>query len=98
MYDPKKRISAQEALRATYFAEHPLPCGPELMPSFPHHRNRRRPSSTAPSAAAVVDARFGSRPGAKRNVARISSPSKRKRGGDDQATEIMAELLQAVRQ
>eukprot|EP01118_Nematostelium_gracile_P012303 TRINITY_DN4478_c0_g1_i1.p1 TRINITY_DN4478_c0_g1~~TRINITY_DN4478_c0_g1_i1.p1 ORF type:complete len:259 (+),score=62.01 TRINITY_DN4478_c0_g1_i1:437-1213(+) len=34
-YDPKKRISAREALNHPYFSERPLPKAPEMMPSFP---------------------------------------------------------------
>uniref|UniRef100_T1IHJ0 Protein kinase domain-containing protein n=1 Tax=Strigamia maritima TaxID=126957 RepID=T1IHJ0_STRMM len=39
MYDPNKRITATECLQSSYFKEAPLPCEPELMPSFPQHRN-----------------------------------------------------------
>ncbi|XP_035680341.1 cyclin-dependent kinase 10-like isoform X1 [Branchiostoma floridae] len=42
MYDPKKRGSAEECMKSSYFKEKPLPTEPELMPTFPHHRNRRR--------------------------------------------------------
>lgn len=39
MYDPNKRATADQSLNSTYFKQHPLPCEPNLMPSFPHHRN-----------------------------------------------------------
>ncbi|CAL8097085.1 unnamed protein product [Orchesella dallaii] len=39
MYDPKKRATAEECLQSSYFREAPIPCEPELMPSFPQHRN-----------------------------------------------------------
>ncbi|VDP05945.1 unnamed protein product, partial [Soboliphyme baturini] len=45
MYDPKKRATAKECLRHAYFEEHPLPCDPSLMPSFPQHRNLKRKDS-----------------------------------------------------
>ncbi|KAM6117944.1 cyclin-dependent kinase 10 isoform 1-T1 [Pterocles gutturalis] len=41
MYDPKKRATAKDSLESSYFKEKPLPCEPELMPTFPHHRNKR---------------------------------------------------------
>ncbi|XP_021084682.2 cyclin-dependent kinase 10 isoform X1 [Mesocricetus auratus] len=41
MYDPKKRATAGDCLESSYFKEKPLPCEPELMPTFPHHRNKR---------------------------------------------------------
>ena len=39
-YDPRRRISAERLLEHSYFDQHPLPCEPSLMPSFPQHRNR----------------------------------------------------------
>ncbi|XP_005411108.1 PREDICTED: cyclin-dependent kinase 10 isoform X2 [Chinchilla lanigera] len=47
MYDPKKRATAGDCLESSYFKEKPLPCEPELMPTFPHHRNKRAAPSTA---------------------------------------------------
>lgn len=44
MYDPAKRSTAKECLKSSYFDEHPLPCEPSLMPSFPQHRNLKRKS------------------------------------------------------
>ncbi|CAB4061201.1 CDK10 [Lepeophtheirus salmonis] len=41
MYNPDKRATAEECLQSSYFNEQPLPCDPKLMPSFPHHRNKR---------------------------------------------------------
>ncbi|XP_054566701.1 cyclin-dependent kinase 10 isoform X3 [Eptesicus fuscus] len=41
MYDPTKRATAGDCLESSYFKEKPLPCEPELMPTFPHHRNKR---------------------------------------------------------
>lgn len=38
MYDPNKRATTSECLKSKYFIEKPLPCEPDLMPSFPHHR------------------------------------------------------------
>jgi cyclin-dependent kinase 10 len=40
MYDPKKRATAEECLQSSYFKEHPLPCEPKMMPTFPHLRNQ----------------------------------------------------------
>lgn len=47
MYDPCKRASAAECLQNSYFVEKPLPVEPDMMPTFPEHRNRnyrKRPS------------------------------------------------------
>uniref|UniRef100_A0A671F203 Cyclin dependent kinase 10 n=1 Tax=Rhinolophus ferrumequinum TaxID=59479 RepID=A0A671F203_RHIFE len=49
MYDPKKRATAGDCLESSYFKEKPLPCEPELMPTFPHHRNKRAAPATAES-------------------------------------------------
>ncbi|KFQ08581.1 Cyclin-dependent kinase 10, partial [Haliaeetus albicilla] len=35
------RATAKDCLESSYFKEKPLPCEPELMPTFPHHRNQR---------------------------------------------------------
>ncbi|GAU97291.1 hypothetical protein RvY_08614 [Ramazzottius varieornatus] len=57
-YDPDKRSTAREALKSSYFKEHPLPCSPDLMPTFPQIRNlsggsggkRRKEESSAHNA------------------------------------------------
>ncbi|KAJ3596668.1 hypothetical protein NHX12_003072 [Muraenolepis orangiensis] len=41
MYNPMHRATAKDCLASSYFKEKPLPCEPELMPTFPHHRNKR---------------------------------------------------------
>ncbi|XP_054631245.1 cyclin-dependent kinase 10 isoform X2 [Dunckerocampus dactyliophorus] len=41
MYNPQRRATANDCLESSYFKEKPLPCEPELMPTFPHHRNKR---------------------------------------------------------
>ena len=46
MYDPTKRASAEECLQSSYFKEPPLPADPKLMPTFPHHRNITKQSSS----------------------------------------------------
>ncbi|KAM3828614.1 cyclin-dependent kinase 10 isoform 1-T2 [Vipera latastei] len=46
MFDPKKRATAGDCLESSYFKEKPWPCEPELMPTFPHHRNKRAAPST----------------------------------------------------
>ncbi|XP_041256822.1 cyclin-dependent kinase 10 isoform X1 [Onychostruthus taczanowskii] len=51
MYDPKKRATAKDCLESSYFKEKPLPCEPELMPTFPHHRNKRAASTATESQA-----------------------------------------------
>ena len=38
MYDPNKRLTTNGCLKSKYFTEKPLPCEPELMPTFPQHR------------------------------------------------------------
>uniref|UniRef100_A0A3P9KUS2 Cyclin-dependent kinase 10 n=1 Tax=Oryzias latipes TaxID=8090 RepID=A0A3P9KUS2_ORYLA len=43
MYNPLRRATAKDCLESSYFKEKPLPCEPELMPTFPHHRNKRAP-------------------------------------------------------
>lgn len=45
MYDPSKRASARDCLDLSYFKEAPLPCKSEMMPTFPHHRNKRKSQS-----------------------------------------------------
>lgn len=42
MYDPMKRASAEDSLDSSYFKEQPYPCDPELMPTFPQHRLKRK--------------------------------------------------------
>ncbi|VDN09936.1 unnamed protein product [Dibothriocephalus latus] len=44
MYDPSKRARARECCQSSYFREHPLPCEPDMMPSFPQHRLKRKAS------------------------------------------------------
>ncbi|XP_074645263.1 cyclin-dependent kinase 10-like [Tubulanus polymorphus] len=44
MFDPKKRATAADCCESSYFKEQPLPCDPDLMPSFPQHRNHRKES------------------------------------------------------
>lgn len=34
-YDPRKRLTAREALRHPWFAEHPMPKAAHMMPTFP---------------------------------------------------------------
>uniref|UniRef100_A0A8C6QMW8 Protein kinase domain-containing protein n=1 Tax=Nannospalax galili TaxID=1026970 RepID=A0A8C6QMW8_NANGA len=43
-----KRATTGDCLESSYFKEKPLPCEPELMPTFPHHRNKH-------AAPAVVE-------------------------------------------
>ncbi|KAL3314552.1 hypothetical protein Ciccas_006825 [Cichlidogyrus casuarinus] len=42
MYDPEKRGRARECCQSSYFREHPLPCEPDMMPSFFQHRLKRK--------------------------------------------------------
>lgn len=42
-----KRATAIECLQSAYFKEAPLPCDPELMPSFRHFRNKKTDKSSA---------------------------------------------------
>lgn len=39
------RATAEDCLRSSYFKEPPLPCEPDLMPSFPQHRNQKPTAS-----------------------------------------------------
>ena len=55
-YDPKQRISAYRARKSRYFKEKPLPLKPELMPTFPQHRNKRFSSSQLAEADSPVGA------------------------------------------
>lgn len=48
MYDPNKRATAEDCLDSSYFKEQPYPCEPDLMPSFPQHRNKGRESAPQP--------------------------------------------------
>ena len=59
MYDPNKRATAADTLDSSYFKEQPYPCEPELMPSFPQHRNKRR-SSDASNSRSKGSSDFGS--------------------------------------
>lgn len=52
LYHPGKRATAIECLQSAYFKEAPLPCDPELMPSFRHFRNKKSDKSATSSAAA----------------------------------------------
>ncbi|KAJ1558223.1 Cyclin-dependent kinase 11B [Cladochytrium tenue] len=52
-YDPKKRMTASEALKHPYFTESPLPLDPQLFPTFPSKsagERRRRLDDASPSA------------------------------------------------
>lgn len=60
MYDPNKRATAADALESSYFKEQPYPCDPDLMPTFPQHRNKRRQNTQASDAKALSAADFGS--------------------------------------
>lgn len=42
MYDPSKRATSRQCLNSSYFKANPLPCEPNLMPSFPQHRNLKK--------------------------------------------------------
>ncbi|XP_036690682.1 cyclin-dependent kinase 10 isoform X2 [Balaenoptera musculus] len=42
--------TAGDCLESSYFKEKPLPCEPELMPTFPHHRNKRAAPATSSGA------------------------------------------------
>lgn len=46
MYDPAKRVSASECMESSYFCEKPLPVLPQMMPTFPEHRNYKRKETT----------------------------------------------------
>ena len=49
MFDPCKRASASDCLQSSYFVEKPLPVEPDMMPTFPEHRNFKGQSSEARS-------------------------------------------------
>ncbi|CAJ0593571.1 unnamed protein product [Cylicocyclus nassatus] len=48
MYDPKKRISAADALAHPFFTERPLPCDPVLIPSLPPSYTKKRKRDESP--------------------------------------------------
>jgi cyclin-dependent kinase 10 len=50
LYHPGKRATALECLQSAYFKEAPLPCDPELMPSFRHFRNKKEDLGPGPSS------------------------------------------------
>ncbi|KAK8738580.1 hypothetical protein OTU49_003949 [Cherax quadricarinatus] len=52
MYDPKRRATAEECLKSSYFKENPLPCDPRMMPTFPQHRNLKQQPVVPPAPAA----------------------------------------------
>ncbi|KAJ1369765.1 hypothetical protein KIN20_031320, partial [Parelaphostrongylus tenuis] len=41
-YDPKRRITAEEALTGKWFTEDPKPTPPEISPTFPAKREQHR--------------------------------------------------------
>lgn len=67
MYDPSKRATAEDCLRSSYFKEPPLPCDPELMPSFPQHRNQK-PSSAATARLSALPPQLSSSSETQTNV------------------------------
>lgn len=57
-YDPRRRITAEEALRHPWFKESPAPAHPDTFGSFPSiaaGERRRDPSPNAPDRAADRD-------------------------------------------
>ncbi|XP_077982610.1 cyclin-dependent kinase 10-like [Glandiceps talaboti] len=50
VFDPKKRATAEDCLESSYFKEQPFPSDPELMPTFPEHRNKRKSTTSAKEA------------------------------------------------
>ncbi|XP_035910450.1 cyclin-dependent kinase 10 [Anopheles stephensi] len=48
MYNPACRATARQCLLSTYLVEPPLPCDPNLMPTFPHHRDMKNTTSNKP--------------------------------------------------
>lgn len=55
-YDPKKRVTCEEALRSKYFKENPLPIDPSMFPTWPakseqdpHDKLKKAASPKAPS-------------------------------------------------
>lgn len=56
MYDPNRRATANECLESSYFKELPLPCDPQMMPTFPQHRNLKQqpPAPPVPSMSQVL--------------------------------------------
>ncbi|WVW81351.1 hypothetical protein I302_103342 [Kwoniella bestiolae CBS 10118] len=56
-YDPKRRISAEEAGKHPYFSENPLPKHPDLFASFPSQAagEKRHKSLVSPSAPIRLD-------------------------------------------
>lgn len=64
MYDPCKRATAAESLQNSYFVEKPLPVEPDMMPTFPEHRNYKRrhsdrPQEKRPRSSSQADRSFG---------------------------------------
>lgn len=61
LYHPGKRATAVECVQSAYFKEAPLPCDPELMPSFRHFRNKKSEKAAA-TAGGAAGAKRGNSP------------------------------------
>ncbi|KAK7072092.1 Cyclin-dependent kinase 10 [Halocaridina rubra] len=53
MYDPLRRATAEECLESLYFKEEPLPCDPQMMPTFPQHRNLKQQAPLPPQVPSL---------------------------------------------
>ncbi|XP_002741678.2 cyclin-dependent kinase 10-like [Saccoglossus kowalevskii] len=56
VFDPKKRATAEDCLESSYFKEPPFPSDPEMMPTFPEHRNKRK--STQPPMESTSSSQY----------------------------------------
>jgi len=79
MYDPEKRATARDALSTSYFKTNPLPCDPDMMPTFPHHRNQKQSAGNDKRKDAARKLDDSSKSKKKRSLSHQSTSSDDKR-------------------
>eukprot|EP00727_Mastigamoeba_balamuthi_P000820 m51a1_g10735 putative cyclin-dependent kinase g-2-like isoform x1 (371) ;mRNA; r:303012-304824 len=93
-YDPKKRMTAEEALCHHYFEERPLPQPVDMMPTFPIHPSRLGTDAQAAggggsSTAAAAEGHY--------EAARSAYKARQAHGNDDGKREHLRRLAEGLR-